>query len=228
MTFTFVLAESALELVPKEMHNEAAIIRESKQMQTPAAHLILDSSRHQAAMKKRLSDWEKRGRPDIVHFCALLALDSRLNQEQGVRFLVHTRNNEVIEFAPDVRLPRAYYRFYGLMQALFDQKEIKFGGEKVLITMRKQKLSDLLAELSKTNALYALDVSGKKAGISEIAKEIKGKDAAFVIGGFPHGAFAEKQVLKLPAFSISDKELCAWAVMLDVIAACELAGEGKK
>ncbi len=228
MTFALVLAESALELMPRELQREPAIRREAREIGIPPERMLLDASHHLASMRKRLGDWERRGRPDLVHFCTLLALDSRLNKEQGIRIFVHTRNDEVIEFASDLRFPRAYARFYGLMQDLFTKGRITSPDGKVLMAVRKQKLKELMADLAKTHSLYALDVNGRRAGISQIATEIAGKDACFIIGGFPHGAFAEKQVLKLPAFSISDKELCAWAVLLDVLAACELASEGKK
>ncbi len=224
---TILLAESALEPVPPELQAEPAIMEEARRAKTTPGKLLLDASRHLPLMRKHLKDWSKRGRPDIAHFCALLALDSRLNQERGVRFLVHTRNDEVIVFAPDVRLPRVYNRFCGLVQDLFEKRRIEHEG-KTLLFLEKKTLRQLLVELAEENEILVLDQTGERKTIPDLSELAGRQSACFVIGGFPHGAFSSPELAKLPKFSISSKELCTWAVLTDVLAACEIASDEEK
>jgi rRNA small subunit pseudouridine methyltransferase Nep1 len=62
----FVLAESALELVPEEIRSKQAVVNDSKRRGLDASEILLDRSFHHSAMTS-LKDSEKRGRPDIVH-----------------------------------------------------------------------------------------------------------------------------------------------------------------
>lgn len=227
--FAIVLAESALELVPKQLWGEKQVVEEARRQKREPGKILLDASNHLALMKKHLTDWRKRGRPDITHFCALLALDSRLNLEGKLDFLVHTRNDEVIRFDSGVRLPQVYGRFCGLMQDLFEKKKISHEG-KTLLEIGGKSLPRLLASLQKTSEIIVLDLGGEKLSLKQFSAKIAGaqrggKKICFIIGGFPHDTFACKELKKFPSISISSRELCAWTVLADVIAACELALE---
>ncbi|MEM2715900.1 MAG: 16S rRNA methyltransferase, partial [Candidatus Thermoplasmatota archaeon] len=70
---------------------------------------ILDSSIHYPYMKK-MKDWQRRGRPDIIHMCLLIALESILNKEKMLRIYIHTRNDEIIYINPDTRMVKNYNR----------------------------------------------------------------------------------------------------------------------
>lgn len=230
--FTVLLAESALERVPRELWGEKQIVEEARRQKCAPGELLLDSSQHVQLMKKRLKDWRKRGRPDIVHFCALLALDSRLNLEGNLSFLVHTRDDEVISFDPGVRLPQVYGRFCGLVQDLFKKRKIEHAG-KSLLELERKTLPHLLAELEVRGEVIVLDVGGQSLSLKGFSEKISaaskdGRDACFVVGGFPHDTFETKQLKKYPRVSISSKELCAWTVVADVLAACELALTGRR
>jgi len=221
--YTFILAESALETVPKELWDDASIASEAKRLKRRPGELLLDSSRHPAAMRK-LKDWRKRGRPDIAHFCALLALDSKLNQSGKMRLYVHTMNDQVVKFDPGVRIPRVYNRFCGLMQDLFRRKHIEYEG-KTLLELEDKTVGKLVKELPRRTRVIVLDASGEKTTLTGLSKKIRGKDACFVLGGFPHGVFDSPELKRLPKASLSDIELCAWTVLADAIAACEVADE---
>src|SRR5512136_679456 len=93
--FVFILAESELETVPKEILNDRCILANARTREKRPANIILDASFHHTAMN-RLDEAERRGRPDIVHFFLMLCLDSRLNRAGRLRTIVHTRNDERI------------------------------------------------------------------------------------------------------------------------------------
>ncbi|RLG20801.1 hypothetical protein DRN72_04605 [Methanosarcinales archaeon] len=56
---------------------------------------LLDSSYHHKAMRM-LENPDKRGRPDIVHFCLLEALGSPLNVDGKLSTVVHTYDGKII------------------------------------------------------------------------------------------------------------------------------------
>ena len=68
MKFTLVLSESALERVPREIQSHTACRNAAKKAGKGSARMLLDGATHHAAMRG-LTDKEKRGRPDIAHFC---------------------------------------------------------------------------------------------------------------------------------------------------------------
>ncbi|MHA1835608.1 MAG: 16S rRNA methyltransferase, partial [Candidatus Odinarchaeia archaeon] len=94
--FYLIYAETALELIPKELVKNPKIKSYAKRRGKPASKIILDASRFHYLMKK-LSGFNKRGRPDIIHFSLLYALGSELNKNNQLKIYVHTLNDEVID-----------------------------------------------------------------------------------------------------------------------------------
>jgi len=107
------LADSELELIPKRIASLPAIRRDAERRKKKAEELLLDSSLHHSAMKG-LKEWERRGRPDIVHISLLIANESILNRENMLDMVVHTRNNEAIKIDPEMKVIKNYNRFKGL------------------------------------------------------------------------------------------------------------------
>ena len=62
---TLILAESALEIVPKELQNHASVISYCKRNEKKPSDILLDNSWHFSAMKG-IKNEIKRGRPDII------------------------------------------------------------------------------------------------------------------------------------------------------------------
>ena len=114
------LVESGLELVPKEISKHPLIRRYAKKRGKKPSKVLLDISFHYHAMKN-LKDFNKRGRPDIVHFCLLEALGSPLNKMALLRIYVHTYDGKVVFIDPSTRIPKNYIRFVGLMEQLLDK-----------------------------------------------------------------------------------------------------------
>ncbi|MCW4017056.1 MAG: 16S rRNA methyltransferase [Candidatus Bathyarchaeota archaeon] len=208
---TFIIAEAALETVPKELWNHAAVRRNSKRHKKPPKQLLLDRSLHHAAMRQ-LEDNLKRGRPDITHFVLLEALGSPLNKEGLLQVYVHTNQNYVITVNPTVRLPRNYTRFVGLIEQLFEQGKAPSDGEP-LLTLEHKTLQQLLSE-TKPDYILAFTKKGKPKTIQNAVSNLQSKqNPAVIIGGFAHGSFSETTTQLLDEIVCVDLEMLeAWTV----------------
>ena len=211
-----ILAESALETVPKGLWSHPAIRRYSQRRGKPPWRILLDRSYHHPAMKK-LRENEKRGRPDIVQFALLEALGSPLNKERLLQVHVHTNNDHVITVNPEARLPRNYDRFVGLMEQLFELGRVPSKGE-ILLKRERKTLSQLLEE-TKTGYVIAFSRKGSPETLEEtISRFLEKQRPAVIIGGFPHGHFSETTIrLADEVISIDPDMLETWTLTSRVI-----------
>ena len=207
-----ILAESALETVPKEIARHPAVKKYARRRGKKPHQTILDRSYHHRAMLN-LPNSEKRGRPDIVHFSLLSALGTPLAKEKLLEIYVHTIANYVIYVNPEVRLPRNYLRFIGLMEQLFIHGKVPPESQNPLLRAEKKTLKELIEEINPEYTL-AFTRKGKMQPLENaISKLVNKTRAAIIIGGFPHGSFSE-ETLKLAdeAVCIDPETLEAWTV----------------
>ena len=211
-----MLAESALETIPQGLWAHPLIRRYSKKRDKPPQFLLLDRSYHHNAMKK-LDESEKRGRPDIVHFALLEALGSPLNKQGNLQIYVHTINDYVISINPNVRLPKNYSRFEGLLEQLFQLGTIPPSGE-VLLHLQRKDLSQLLHEV-KPDYVIAFSTEGAPKTLEEAISRLHSKERTVVIiGGFPHGHFSETTARLADEIVCVDREMLeAWTLTSRVI-----------
>jgi rRNA small subunit pseudouridine methyltransferase Nep1 len=211
-----ILAESALETIPKGLWSHPAIRRHSKRRGKPPGHILLDRSYHHSAMKK-LRQGEKRGRPDIAHFALLEALGSPLNKERLLQVYVHTNNDHVITVNPEARLPRNYDRFVGLMEQLFELGRVPSKGQ-TLLKLESKTLSQLLEE-TETDYVMAFSRKGSSETLEEtISKLLEKQRPAVVIGGFPHGHFSGTTIRLADGVVCIDSEMLeTWTLTSRVI-----------
>lgn len=219
-TVTLILAESALELVPREIAWHPTIKKRAKRRGKNPTETILDVSLHYFAMKG-LRDKEKRGRPDIVHISLLEALSSPLNREGKLRFVVHTINNYAIFINPLARIPRNYLRFLGLMEQVFKFGKAPIDSQTPLIEAVAMDFPRLLEELG-VNEIVLLDERGVKEKPMEICRKSLENGIPITIGGFPRGDFSPvtKSYAKY-VYSIYPKPLDTWVVVSRIISGCE-------
>ncbi|HEC76995.1 MAG TPA: 16S rRNA methyltransferase [Thermoplasmatales archaeon] len=201
-----ILADSELERIPAEIKNHSCVKKNRS--------FILDASLHHSSMKK-IKDWQRRGRPDIVHLFLLISQESILNKEGMLRTYVHTRNNEVIYTNPETRIIKNYNRFKGLIEQLFEIKKILYE-ENVLMEMKEEKLEELLSKLKGKRILFT--IKGNKKRIEDVIEE----DVVCIIGGFPFGDFITN------VYDMADEKICiydrmlpAWIVAMEAIVAYE-------
>ncbi len=215
-----ILLESALELVPREIWDHPAVLKNARRRGKSPGETLLDLSLHYHAAKK-LQDWKKRGRPDIVHISLLNALESPLNKEGLLEIYVHTYNGHILFIDPSTRIPRNYNRFVGLMEQLFKTGKVPPNTDKPLMYLKTMPLEKLLQEI-RVNGLILLDEKGEYKKPIDIAKEAIDNNMAIGIGGFPHGSFKEETYkLASKTYSVYKEPLMTWIVVSRIIEAFE-------
>ncbi len=212
---TLILADAELELVPPAVAGHPSVRTSAKKRGRSPGSILLDSSLHHPALKK-VPDGERRGRPDIVHLFALLCLDSVLNAQGQLGTVVHTRNDDVIRFAPETRIPKNYPRFVGLIEDLFAKGAVP--EDQPLLTLERDKpLRALLAEFSAPKWLFS--EGGERVNLWTEFAAHEG-DLVAVVGGFPHGDFlSPMKELCDRTVSIHEEPLRAWTVTSEILVA---------
>ncbi len=216
-----VLAESALELVPKEIRKHPAVINDVRRRQKETSEILLDRSFHHSAML-RLKDSEKRGRPDLVHV-ALLSITGTPHYLDGmVRLFVHTYDDVVLEIAPKTRIPKNYLRFRGLMEEALVERP-----KQGLIKAQTMGVKELVRGIA-ADVVFGLSVQGKMMPLEEFAKVVSAaKDPCVIVGGFPHGHFSNGTLSAVDQLvRIHAQPLEAHVVASRVIYEVEKAGAG--
>jgi len=219
--YVILLAESSLERIPAGFlkYKKTKIL--AKRMNVEPQYIILDKSLFFEEMKKEKING-KRGRPDIAYMFVMATQYSILNQKGKLRILVHTLNNELIEFKQEVRPPKNYYQFINLMQQLFKYKKVPPSNKNPLITLReKVPITDILKKLNRKN-IVLLHEKGSLATCEKIGSFLP-KDTLFIIGGFPHGDFSVKiKNMATHVFSIYEgNPIDAWIVADRIICCLE-------
>ncbi len=214
-----MLIESSLELVPKEIWSHPAVLKNARKRGKRPGEILLDTSIHYHAMRT-LKNREKRGRPDIVHVSLLNALSSPLNLEGKLRIYVHTLNDYIIFIRRDVRIPRNYNRFVGLMEQLLTVGKVPPDQSQPLMYVKDMSIQDLLDTLGRK--LILLSETGTLMAPEKIAKKISDGNYIVGIGGFPHGDF-RKEIYDIAdeVYAIYPKPLDTWVVVSRIIEAYE-------
>lgn len=215
---SLILAESALEIVPKELQSHNSVLAYSKKVNKKPSEVILDVSWHFAAMKG-IKNEIKRGRPDLVHFCLLEACSIPLYFENKLRIYIHTIDDKVILLGENVRLPKSYHRFIGLIEKLYSTGIIEEDGKK-LLEMKKMDFGKLIDKIAPKEVI-GLSVKGVARSYEKLAKTIK-KDSCIVVGGFPKGHFSDQILKKINNLVSVDKNpLEAHVIISRVLYECE-------
>lgn len=221
---TLILAESSIELIPKTIVNDPSVISDAKRRRKKPEQLILDRSYHHKAIN-RLSNSEKRGRPDIIHITLLNCLGSPLNMTGRLTTYVHTIEDFIIEISSRTRIPRNSERFKGILEQLFEAHRVPTTG-KPLLQLRKSSLKELIKKVS-PSYIGVLTTQGKYENPTNLGHLIVNqKKPILIIGGFSKGHFT-KETLKLAdqTINIFPKGLESWTVASKVIFAYEQALE---
>lgn len=216
-----IFVESALELVPKELWDYPAIVSSAKKKGKKPSEILLDRSYHHSAMKN-LKNSYKRGRPDIIHFCLLEALGSILCKMKKLEVYVHTIDDYVIYLNPETRLPRVYNRFIGLIEQLYNIKEIK-ANDKILLKIEKKNLSQIIDEI-KTDGIFGMDEKGSLVSPKKLSEKIlECSRPVIIIGAFQKGEYSDttKSILGKNIHSIYPESLETWIITSRILSALE-------
>lgn len=210
-----ILADCDLELVPDSLFGHPSVKSYSQKRGKKASKILLDDNYLHSAIRQRFphSDEElRRGRPDIVHFNMVYILDSIANREGRVKLWVHTRNREVITVNPDMRIPKSFPRFVGLMEKLMLEGIIKTDDGTVLMEKQKKVMLSELLERLEVDSVVAMSPTGEEA---ELGPLLQG-NVAVVVGGFSKGNFIS--IFKPDKWvSVYKEELTSWAVVAEIL-----------
>lgn len=206
----FILVDSALELVPKEIAKHPAVVKNAKKRNKRAEETLLDVSLHHSAMKKLKESW-KRGRPDIVHMCLLTILSDPLVKRDEV--LVHTYDSKIIRVDPTTRIPKNYNRFVALIERLLVDGKVPSDGKPLL-----EVTGMTLAELTQKNRLVLLDEKGELVPPKALCAL---EDCLIGVGAYPHGDFSDEvKSVSWARYSIASATLEAHQALCRLIAHC--------
>ncbi len=224
---TVVLADASLETVPVKIAYHPIIVRHARRRGTSPLNIILDDSLHHTAMKT-LKGWRRRGRPDIVHFCLLTLTGSPLYREGKLRIIVHTCRDIIIRIGDNVRLPRHYERFKGLMSQLLRLGRVPPTGEP-LMEAEKGEISDVFDRFPGYEVIAFTEKGDyyPPGKLRQLFSQVK--NPLVVVGAFPHGELPER-VLDRADYKVSvyERPLDAWVVLCKLLCAYEeaLGGQG--
>ena len=229
---SLILAEAALETVPKEILYHPSVRNLSQKIGKMPGEILLDRSyHHHAMMQGRLKSNWKRGRPDIIHFALMEALSTPLFFKGMLRVYVHTINDKLILIGKDLRIPKSYSRFEGLIINLFKNKVIK--GEQndndknnVLLELQDNiSFEDLIKNIVKPDKVIGLSRAGVQSTFEEVVSNNVNSGnchCAFTIGGFPKGHFSNNTtILFNRLYSIGKFRLEAHVVIARILYECE-------
>jgi len=213
---TLIIADAALETVPKELWGHSAVKRHAESKGKEPGEILLDRSYHHSAML-RLKDHGRRGRPDLIHLALLEATSTPLYKEGGLRIYIHTVAGLAIEIKGGVRTPKSFFRFEGLFEELMKKGEV-VSGRRPLIRVWRASFKELLGRV-KPSITIGLSRIGRPKSLEEIAAELSSAvRPTLVVGGFPRGHFTEHTSAHLDRlYSISRMPLEANVVIARAI-----------
>ena len=222
MPLIIILVECGIELVPKEIRNHSAV--QKNLSEHIYSSQLLDNALHHSAMKN-LENKEKRGRPDITHLCLLNVLGSPLNKTGKIKLYLHTTNNRIFEFNPEIRIARNYNRFKGLMAKLLIDGNISVNGNQLISTVDRS-LQNLINTFNKPQIILFSHKGKLISDYNEVFLSNSSKDIIAIIGGFQKGNFS-RTILRLSnnIVSISEYSLDAWVVASKIITYYELSSK---
>jgi len=209
-------AEAALERTPRVLWGHPSVVNRARKAGKHPGQTLLDRTYHHRAMLKLEND-TRRGRPDILHVSLLEALGTPLNKEACLKTYVHTRDDYLIHLNPEIRLPKNYDRFIGLMEQLYEVGAIPQHGVP-LLTLTRGLFRDLVGDV-KPSYVLAFSRMGRPQSLQTVVEARKAEeDLMVVVGAFPRGHFSKAIVDAADeVVSIDFEPLEAWVVASRII-----------
>lgn len=173
-------------------------------------YVILSSDRHKGFLKNQRKD-PADYRPDILHQCLLMLLDSPLNRSNLLQIYIHTSSNVLIEVNPQTRIPRTYDRFCGLFVQLLHKLSIRAEGSSVkLLKVIKNPVSAHLP-VGCRRILTSFEASDL-VKCRDIATPGDDRPIAVVVGGIAKGKVSvdyTEEEIKISNYPLSAALTCA-------------------
>jgi rRNA small subunit pseudouridine methyltransferase Nep1 len=226
---TLIIADASLETIPESIMGHKSVLKHAQRLGKKPSELLLDRSYHHSAMKsKKLVDIWKRGRPDIVHFALAEALSTPLYLKSKLDVYIHTTNSELILTGPNLRIPKSYFRFEGLMMKLFKDRSIRseFDNKLLFEILDDVPFRYLLKNIIRSHNSIGFSSRGVMSTVQEVVSKYVNPSiesrCAIIIGGFPKGRFSDGVQKYLDIlYSIGQLSLEAHVVVARVLYECE-------
>jgi rRNA small subunit pseudouridine methyltransferase Nep1 len=219
---TVILLDCALELVPSEISSFKDIQKQAGRKGKKPNEILLDQTYHGRAMTK-LDHSDRRGRPDIVFHSLVTLLETPLCKEGLLQIYMHLQDGRVVDVNSEVRLPRNYDRFVGLMEQLLTEGCVPVEGEP-LLQIASLTISSLVSKLkekyTETKTILAVE-GGKRTGVQALRNLLPNDVSVPVIvgiGAFPHGDLSDdiKQLFDVH-LELDREVMMAWHVCAEVL-----------
>lgn len=207
---SFVLLESSITLLPPRFYGSPEARSFERKFGKKPQEQVLDISFHYRIVEDLGNP--KLGRPDIVHL-TLLSLFS-LPRELIDEIYLHTVDGKMIWVSKEVRLPKNYFRFLGLISQLLREGRVPPQGEPLMKVVDKS-LTEVVG-----GKLILFDEKGRKVKLKEVCEFVDGMFLG--IGAFPHGEFSEDviRIAKDRISILSGKTMEAYQVTCLLSSAC--------
>lgn len=205
-----IIADASLETIPLKVFNHQSLKKIRNSGKKPSEILLDRSFHHFAMLATKLEDDYKRGRPDILHIALLNALATPLYKRNSLKIFIHTFDNNVILLGNDVRIPKTYSRFEGLLLDLFKNKKIISRDEQLLLDLRPNtSFGELVKNFVHPDVIIGFSTTGKFKNLESIASDLTSySNPCIIIGGFPKGHFSKNTESYFDKkYSISDTGL---------------------
>ncbi|WFC99721.1 rRNA small subunit pseudouridine methyltransferase Nep1 [Malassezia yamatoensis] len=174
-------------------------------------YALLNCDDHQKVLAKMNRDIAE-ARPDITHQCLLTLLDSPLNKAGLLQVYIHTSKGVLIEVNPQVRIPRTFKRFSGLMVQLLHRLSIRSvkGSEKLLRVIKNPVTDYFPPNTHKITLSYNAPVQRVSSYLASIPPD---RSLAVFVGAMAHGEdnFADGVVdekISISEYSLSASVAC--------------------
>ncbi len=178
---TLILAESSLTKIPDKLRNDD--IYKSYEKFYGKFYDILDINALPRKVRSLLGP--KDGRPDVVHRSLLAVADHPMFQLGLIDLYIHTIRGRIFSVSREIRPPRNYVRFLGLMAQLLERGWVGANREEALIREINVNLNDLIEK-----KVILVEEKGRYMEPLSFLRDIGWKHATFIIGCFPHGDFS--------------------------------------
>ena len=181
--------------------------RRKKNQEGGDKYALLNCDDHQRVLAKMGRDIAE-ARPDITHQCLLTLLDSPLNKAGLLQVYIHTARGVLIEVNPQVRIPRTFKRFSGLMVQLLHKLSIRSvqGSEKLLKVIKNPVTDHLPSNTHKITLSHNAPVQRLSGYLPTVPKD---HSIAVFVGAMAHGADNFADAIVDEKISISEYSLSA-------------------
>jgi rRNA small subunit pseudouridine methyltransferase Nep1 len=188
-----VIADTALETLPIKIFQHYSLKKIRNSGKRPTDILLDRTLHHFAITSSNLEQGQKRARPDILHIILLTILATPLFKYNHLKVFIHTINNQVIKVGDNIRIPKSYSRFEGLMLDLIKNRKIISKDGVLLLELNENlNFSRLLKEYIEPDITIGLSIEGNFNNFESISNELyRYKNPCIVIGGFAKGHFSK-------------------------------------